>query len=97
MGVVVRAVLMEMAVQKRLRRLGRVRVVLRLRPVVLELMGGDTDSERRPDGPGREAGDRGPTAGRTEHRAIVEDSPAGVKDKKPARGPSVDSACPAGW
>ena len=76
---VVRTVLVDVAVQERLRGLGRVRVILRLR-VVLELVGGKADPDRRPESPGRETGDRSPSAVRTQHRAIVEKVPVQVKE-----------------
>lgn len=76
---VVRVVLVDVAVQERLRGLGRVRVILRLR-VVLELVGGKADPDRRPESPGRETGDHSPSAVRTQHRAIVEEAPEQVKE-----------------
>lgn len=77
---VVRVVLVDVAVQERLRGLSRVRVVLRLRAVVLELVGGKADPDRRPESPGRETGDHSPSAVRTQHRAIVEEAPVQVKE-----------------
>lgn len=77
---IARVVLVDMAVQERLRGLSRVRVVSRLRAVVLELVGGKADPDRRPESPGREAGDRSPSAVRTQHRAIVEEAPVQVKE-----------------
>ena len=75
---VVRVVLVDVAVQERLRGLSRVRVVLRFRAVVLELVGGEADSDRRTKSPSREAGDPSPSA-HTEHRVIVEETPGQVK------------------
>ncbi len=77
---VVRVVLVDVAVQERLHGLSRVRVVLRLRTVVLELMGGKADSDCRPKSPRGEAGDRSPSAVRTQHRVIVEEPPGQVKE-----------------
>ena len=77
---VVRIVLVDVAVQERLRGLSRVRVVLRLRAMVLELVGGKADPDRRPESPGRETGDHSPSAVRTQHRAIVEEAPVQVKE-----------------
>lgn len=77
---VVRIVLVDVAVQERLGGLSRVRVVPRPRGVVLELVGGKGDSHRRPERPGREAGDRSPATVRTKHRAIVEEPPGQVKE-----------------
>lgn len=57
MDVVVRVVLMNVAVQERLRGLSGVRVVLRPPPMVLELVGGETDPDRGPESPGRQARD----------------------------------------
>jgi hypothetical protein len=76
---VVRTVLVDVAVQERLRGLGRVRVILRLR-VVLELVGGKADPDRRPESPGHKTGNRSPSAVRTKHRAIVEEAPVQVKE-----------------
>jgi len=77
---VVRVVLVDVAVQERLRGLSRVRVVLRLRAMVLKLVGGKADPDRRPESPGRETGDHSPSAVRTQHRAIVEEAPVQVKE-----------------
>lgn len=77
---VVRIVLVNVAVQERLRGLSRVRVVLRLRAVVLELVGGKADPDRRPESPGRETGDCSPSAVRPKHRVIVEEAPEQVKE-----------------
>lgn len=77
---IARVVLVDMAVQERLRGLSRVRVVLRLRAVVLELVGGKADPDRRPESPGCETGDHSPSAVRTQHRAIVEEAPVQVKE-----------------
>lgn len=77
---VVRVVLVDVAVQERLRGLSRVRVVLRLRAVVLELVGGKADPDRRPESPGRKTGNRSPSAVRTKHRAIVDEAPVQVKE-----------------
>ena len=79
---VVRVFLVDMAVQERLRGLSRVRMVPRLRAVVLELVGGKADPDRRPESPGREAGDCSPSAVRTQHRAIVEEAPQQVKENE---------------
>ena len=78
MDVVVRIVLVDMAVQERLRGLSRVRVVLRLRAVVLELVGGEADADRRRESPACEASDRNQPVARAEHRLIVEDRSANV-------------------
>lgn len=77
---VVRIVLVDVAVQERLRGLSRVRVVLRLRAMVLELVGGKADPDRRPESPGHKTGNRSPSAVRTKHRAIVEEAPVQVKE-----------------
>ena len=79
MHMVVRVVLVDVAVQERLRGLSRVRVVLRFRAVVLELVGGEADSDRRTNSPSREAGDRSPSV-HTKHRVIVEEPPEQVKE-----------------
>ncbi len=80
MHMVVRIVLVDVAVQERLRGLSRMRVILRLLAVVLELVGGKADPDRWPKSPGREAGDRSPSAMRTKHRTIVEEAPEQVKE-----------------
>jgi hypothetical protein len=69
--VVARIAFVGMAVQKRLRGLRRVRVLPQLLPVVIELVGSETDSDHRAKSPGREAGHRGESAASTKHRTIV--------------------------
>ena len=90
---VVRVFLVDVAVQERLRGLSRVRVVQRLSAVVLELVGGKADPDRRPESPGREAGDCSPSAARSKHRVIVEEAPGQVKENE-SEG-SVPGAEPA--
>ena len=80
MHMVARVVLMDVTVQEGLRGLNRMRVVLRFRAVVLELVGSKADSNRRAESPGRKTGDRSPSAVRTKHRVIVEEPPGQVKE-----------------
>lgn len=73
MAMVVRVLLVDVAVQEDLRSLSHMRVVLRLGLVVLELVGGETDSDCRPESPTQQANSRNPKAARTRHRVTVED------------------------
>ena len=72
MTVVVRIPFVGMAMQDRLRSLSGVRVIRQLLPVMIELVGSKTDSDRRPQGPGSEACDRSESATSTEHGEIVQ-------------------------
>ena len=80
MGMVVGVVLVDVAVQESLGGFGRMGVVPRLGSVVLELVGRQSSSDRRAQGPAPEAGDRERTAARAKHGArIVEYPPGAVK------------------
>lgn len=85
MPMVVRALLVDVAVQEGLRSLSHMRVVLRLGLVVLELVGGETDSDCRPKSPTQQASSRNPKSARTRHRVTLEKSRGSVKDRPSAR------------
>ena len=81
MIVIVRILLVKVAMHNRRGGLGRMGVVLWLGPVVLQLVSGQTDSDRRPESPAHDARDCGPSAACHVHRTILEERRRSVKDR----------------
>lgn len=78
--VIVRVLLVKVAMHDRRGGLSHVGVVLHVGPVMLQLVSGQTRSDRRPESPAHETSDCGPLAARLIHGAIVEEARSSVKE-----------------
>ncbi len=88
---VVRVFLVEVPVQEGIRDLCHMRVARRLDPVMLELVRGKADADRRTEGPAQQAGGGDPETARARHSLTVEKSWVGVKGMDLGRGDVVDA------